>query len=88
MMIRGGFKDFSPLFRVVMWASGIAVAGFSYRLLPGMWVFSGVVMGMTILVIGVYSEMASLLKMKSFDNRYKKVHESYKTRVDKQERQE
>lgn len=43
----------------------------------------GVVIGVTVMVIGAYSEMANLLSIKLFDNDYKKARDSYRVGVRK-----
>lgn len=70
--------NFSPWFRLVIWASGIVVVASSYRFLPGRSMFIGIVIGMVVMAIGTYSERASLLNIKPFDNSYKKARDSYK----------
>lgn len=75
--------NFSPWFRIVLWASGVVISTLSYQLLPGTLMFVGVVIGMAILALGTYSERANLLNIKPFDNSYKKARESYKTKTDK-----
>ena len=77
--------NFSSWFRVVLWATGIAIAAASYQLLSGMPMFIGVVVGMVILATGTYAERANLLHLKPFDNSYKKARESYKPEDDKQD---
>ncbi|MBC8746224.1 hypothetical protein OKW43_000698 [Paraburkholderia sp. WC7.3g] len=77
--------NFSSWFRILLWAAGITISVASYRLLSGMSMFVGVTVGMIVLATGTYAERANLLRLKPFDNSYKKARDSYKTKDDKQD---
>ncbi|MBC8725504.1 hypothetical protein F6X37_29215 [Paraburkholderia sp. 31.1] len=69
--------NFAPWFRILLWATGIAIAATSYFLLSGIEKFVGVVIGMVVLATGTYAERANMLHLKPFDDSYKKARESY-----------
>jgi hypothetical protein len=64
--------NFTPWFRILLWATGIAIATASYFLLFGIVKFAGVVVGMIVLAIGTYAERANMLHLKPFDDSFKK----------------
>ncbi|WP_174980586.1 hypothetical protein [Burkholderia lata] len=72
--------NFAPWFRIVLLATGIAVAAGSYFFLSGLNMFFGVVVGMIVIVTGTYAERSNLLHLKPFGNSYRKAHDSYKTK--------
>ncbi|MBB5457804.1 hypothetical protein [Paraburkholderia sp. Cpub6] len=67
----------APWFRILLWATGIAIAAASYFLLSGIEKFVGVVIGMIVLATGTYAERANMLHLKPFDDSYKKARKSY-----------
>jgi hypothetical protein len=78
-----GNGNFTAWFRVLLWASGIAIAVSSYFILTGLFMFAGVMVGMLVLATGTYAEQANLLNLKPFGSGYKKVRESYKVEDNK-----
>lgn len=78
--------NFAPWFRILLWATGIAIAVASYFLLSGRAKFVGVVIGMIVLATGTYAERANMLHLKPFDNSYKKARKSYETKADEDDK--
>ena len=69
--------NFAPWFRILLWATGIAIAVASYFLLSGRAKFVGVVIGMIVLATGTYAERANMLHLKPLDDSYQKARASY-----------
>jgi hypothetical protein len=74
--------NFAPWFRILLWGTGIAIAGGSYFLLTGTVMFVGVVIGMLVLATGTYAERANTLHLKPFDNSYEKARKTYETKIE------
>ena len=74
-LIKNG--NFSPWFRFVLALGGIFIMYVSYQFLTKFWMYLGLVTGLIIGSIGAYAEKANTLKIKPFDNNYKKAKESY-----------
>lgn len=82
----GNFKGWARLTLVVV---GLLAMFIAYQLVPPA-PFGGflLLLGLGIAAVGGYASRAHLLKIKPFDNRYKKGRDSYKPKTDKQEGQE
>jgi len=52
----------------------------TYRFTTGQVMYFGLLVGMVIGAVGAYAEKANALKIKPFDNSYKKARESYKNK--------
>ncbi|MGS0742577.1 hypothetical protein ACVBEF_12180 [Glaciimonas sp. GG7] len=68
--------NFTPWFRALIWISGLITAVLFYYLATGKVMFWGVTISIIFAAIGAYSEKAHTLRLKPFDNAYKKAKES------------
>jgi hypothetical protein len=79
----GNFKSWV---RTSLLVAGLAMMFIAYEFVPPA-PFGGflLLIGLAIAAIGGYASRAHLLKIKPFDNSYKKARKSYKTEDDKQD---
>jgi hypothetical protein len=70
--------NFTPWFRALIWITGLVAAVLFYFLATGTLMFWGMMISIIIAAIGAYSEQANTLRLKPFDNTYKKAKGSYK----------
>ncbi|WP_211444398.1 hypothetical protein [Collimonas humicola] len=80
-LIRDG--NFSPWFRIFLAFGGLFIMYLSYQFLTEIWMYLGLTSGLAIGAIGAYAEKANALKLKPFDNTYKKAKDSYKEEAEK-----
>lgn len=69
--------NFSPWFRRFLSFGGLFIMYTSYHFLTNIWMYSELTIGLVIGSIGAYAGNAQILKLKPFDNSYKKARESY-----------
>ncbi|MGZ9709672.1 hypothetical protein ACXX82_02485 [Glaciimonas sp. GNP009] len=74
--------NFSPWLRALIWATGLILAALFYCFATGEIMFWGVIISTAIAAIGAYSEAANTLRLKPFDNEYKKAKRSYTNKED------
>ncbi|KFG96957.1 hypothetical protein GQ56_0113075 [Burkholderia paludis] len=82
-LIEGG--NFSGWLRAVLFLGGLsfAVGGLGLDQMPR-WIRAGAFLfGFAMMAIGGISSRAHMLKIKPFDNRYKKARKSYEVKADK-----
>ncbi|MDY7579775.1 hypothetical protein RGU70_15785 [Herbaspirillum sp. RTI4] len=70
--------NFSPWFRFFLAFGGLFIMYLSYQFLKGLGLYLGLTIGLVIGSIGAYAEKANALRIKPFDNAYKKAKDSYK----------
>lgn len=69
--------NFSPWLRVFLAFFGLFIMYLSYQFLVKIWMYIGLITGLVIGYVGAYAEQANALKLKPFDNTYKKARDSY-----------
>ncbi|PLZ03121.1 hypothetical protein CY652_07390 [Burkholderia sp. WAC0059] len=74
--------NFTPVFRIFLWLTGIVIVVASCKLLSDIIMFIGVVVGMLITATGTYAERANLLRLKPFGTNWKKVRKTYEKKDD------
>jgi len=79
-IIRNG--NLVPWVRTTIWIVGLAIAFFSYFFMMGHLMYWGMIAGIVISSVGAYAEQANTLKLKPFDDTYKKARKSYEKEND------
>jgi len=74
---------FTPLIRGIFTALGIAIGIFGLKYMDSLWV---ALLGLLLAAIGGYSSRAAMLKIKPFDNSYKRTRDSYKSKDDSEDK--
>lgn len=70
--------NLTPWLRALIWITGLIAAILFYCFATGKLMFWGMMISIVIAAIGAYSEKANALRLKPFDNTYKKAKDSYK----------
>lgn len=69
--------NFTPWIRALIWITGLIAAVLFYCFATGKLMFWGMMISIVIAAIGAYSEKANTLRLKPFDNAYRKAKDSY-----------
>jgi hypothetical protein len=74
-LIKNG--NFTPWLRLVLAFAGLFTMYLSHQYLIEIWMYLGLLTGLSIGTVGAYAEKANTLGLKPFDNSYKKAKASY-----------
>ncbi|BBU31394.1 hypothetical protein BTHE68_51280 [Burkholderia sp. THE68] len=80
-------RNFAGWVRTSLLVSGILIMFFAYKYVPPA-PFGGVLLllGLGVAAIGGYASRAHMLKIKPFDNSYKKARKSYEVKDEEQDK--